>query len=378
MALDYRELEKLAGEAQERASKLRAEKKTAEADYQDVTACSLLNLAAQMKEREQGELRAIVAGGATLSGIDDLTDAGDFIGYLKTGKIVNASMSSSDGNGGLIIPESLHAALVEKQRLVDPILAGATQIDLTGGMNPDLQLPYKATHGVAAGAAELAARSEQNAPTFTSATLNCYEIYSDQRVSQLAADSIPDFEKMMAGWIVEDVYEQFSAHLATGAGTATEAAGLFTASSYYPTKLSGSAGALVNTCFHTAFFALPAKFRPGAVWVMNSNTLATVSMMAHPASTAYEPLAKQNDAGDWVIAGKKVEICESAPDIGAGNYPVAFADLKNAYVVATHRRPTTLVDDLTAPPFRRFWTLARLGGSPWNPAAAVLVKSNNS
>ncbi len=188
---------------------------------------------------------------------------------------------------------------------MDPILAGATTIDLTGGQNADLQLPYKATHGVAVAAAELGPRAEQNAPTFQSATLNCYEIYSDQRASMQTVDSVPDFEKMMVGWIVEDVYEQFAATPRHGRRHRDRGRRSVHGVELLPDQALRLAGALANVNFHTAFFALPAKFRPNAVWLMNSNTLATVSMMAHPASTAYEPLAKQDQAGVWTILGKR-------------------------------------------------------------------------
>jgi HK97 family phage major capsid protein len=333
--------------------------------------------AAKMLEAENAELREIVQAGtpAGRSGavVDEAVVA--FYDYLRTGEIRNASLSTTDANGGYIVPEPAHAALVEKIRKADPIFGEAALFELTG--DTTLILPYKAGHGVVTNATETGARSEQNAPTFEGPTLTCYDYYTDQRASQQYLDSVPGAEEMLLGWIYEDVQEQAGADAVSGDGT-TKIKGLFAETSAFTTKLSGAANALANTVFHTAYFALPVKYRANAAWLMNSTTLATVAAYAYPNLTS-QPLARQSEnTGEWTILGKRVLETDSAPSIGDGAYPVALADIKAAYAVGVHRSTTVLRDPYTAVPKVRFYGVARLGGCAWDKQACILVKSDDA
>ncbi len=42
--------------------------------------------------------------------------------------------------------------------------------------------------------------------------------------------------------------------------------------------------------------------------------------------------------GSMRMLGKPVVICDDAPAIGDGKYPVAFGDLQKAYAVGVHAR----------------------------------------
>ena len=71
---------------------------------------------------------------------------------------------------------------------------------------------------------------------------------------------------MLLGWMAEDIQEQAGVDAVAGDGT-TKIKGLFAETANYTTKLSGSAGAIVNTNFLTMYFALPIKYRRNAKWV---------------------------------------------------------------------------------------------------------------
>ena len=339
---------------------------------------ALEETAGEMRDAELAELREIVSGGQSLGGAGQTADEAAmaaFRQYLKTGEIMDASLSTTDANGGYIVPEPAHAELIEKVRKADPVFGNATLFRLTG--DTVIQLPYKSAHGAVANAAETGARSEQNAPTFTSPTLTCYDYYTDQRATQQVLDSVAGFENMLLGWIAEDIQEQAGADAVAGNGS-TKIKGLFAETSgKYALKLSGSAGALVNTNFLTVYFSLPVKYRRGGDWLMNGATLATVAAMAYP-NMSNIPLATQDSAGNWSILGKRVLESDSAPAIGAAAYPVAFADVKAAYAVGIHRNTSILRDPYTATPYVRYYGLARMGGCAWDYQAAILLKSNDS
>jgi len=378
---DYTALEGRAKVLQDEVTTLTAKAETTPTDRDRIMGLmgeihALEETAAQMKDAELVELREMVArqGAPIGEPSAEVQVERDFRAYLRTGEIRNASMSTTDANGGYLVPEPLHAQMIEKVRLSDPIFGNATLFHLTG--DTTLMLPYKSAHGVVANATETGARSEQNAPTLTSPTLVCYDYYSDQRASQQYLDSVVGAEDMLMGWMFEDIQEQAGADAVNGSGT-TKIKGLFAETSAYTTKLSTSAGAILNTNFLTLYFALPVKFRKNAKWIMSGATLATAAAFADPAAST-SPLCKQDVAGNWTIYGKGVLESDSAPAIGAANYPIAFADIAAAYAVGIHRSTTILRDPYTATPKVRFYSLARLGGCAWNYQAALLLKSNNS
>lgn len=333
--------------------------------------------AASMRDAELEELRSIVAAGHPLGGGPSIDEqkASAFRAWLRSGQPMDAALvAGTDANGGYIVPEPAHAALIEKVRLMDPIFGNATVFDMTGDVV--MQLPYKAAHGVVANATETGARSEQTEPTFTSPTLTCYDYYTDQRASQQVLDSVSGFEDMLLGWIAEDIQEQAGKDAVIGDGT-TKIKGLFTETAKYGTLLSGVAGALANTNFLTAYFALPVKYRTNAAFVMAGATLSTVTGMAYP-NLSNTPLAQLGSDGTWTILGKRVLESDSAPAIGAANYPVAFGDIRRAYAVGVHRNTSILRDPYTATPLVRFYAIARMGGCAWDYQALKLIKSNNA
>ena len=381
--LDYKHIEGRAKELETQILALAEKADATDADRDRVMSLTgemhaLEDVAAEIRDKEIEELRAQVAAGQSksLGGTQEDAVKRAYLDYLRTGQIMDASLSTTDANGGYIVPEPVHAELIEKVRKEDPVFGRATLFRMTG--DTVMTLPYKSAHGVVTNATETGARSEQNAPTFTAPTLTCYDYYTDQRATQQVLDSVEGIEDMLLGWIYEDVQEQAGADAVSGNGS-TKIEGLFAGTSKYTTKLSGSAGALVNTNFLPVLFALPVKFRKNSVWLMNGTTLATVAAFAYPSTSAINPLATQNEStGEWMILGKPVLETDSAPAIGASNYPVALADIQRAYAVGIHRNTSVLRDPYTATPYVRFYGLARMGGCAWDYQAAILLKSNNS
>lgn len=337
---------------------------------------ALEQTAGAMKDAEIEELRTIVERGREV-GAEPSVEAramGQFKHWLRTGEPMDASLSTTDANGGYIVPEPAHAELIEKVRKNDPVFGRATLFRLTG--DTVIQLPYKSAHGAVANATETGSRSEQNAPTFTSPTLTCYDYYTDQRATQQVLDSVSGLEDMLLGWIFEDIQEQAGADAVSGDGS-TKIKGLFAETDKFTVKLSGSAGAIANTAFLTVYFALPVKYRRSGAWLMNGTTLATAAGFAMP-NLNNTPLCDRDPSGNWTILGKPVLETDSAPAVGASNHPVAFADVAAAYAVGIHRSTSVLRDPYTATPKVRFYGLARMGGCAWDYQAAILMKSNNS
>ena len=303
-----------------------------------------------------------------------------FRDYVKTGAENRAALVAGTGaNGGFVVPEPLHAPLIEKFRKQSAIYGNATMLPMNG--NTSMYLPYKATPGTVVSTTEAGARTEQTEPTFTggaSTQLQAFDYYTDQRASQTFLDDIPDAEQWLLDAIYQDFIEQLGVDLAVGAGSGSQKpTGMFTATTFYTTVLSGSAGAVTNTGIAALFAALPPKYWPDAVWVMNPATFGVVWQLNRP-NLNNTPLVTENEDGSYTMMGRPILIDSSAPAIGATAYPIAFGDLSRGYVIGVHKQPVILRDPFTAKPNVIFYGLGRFGGVPWDPNAVVLLKSNNS
>jgi HK97 family phage major capsid protein len=392
MSTDYRELDK-------RASEIRAECEAVLAKGNEMTAedrdlvmqrtgeyQTLERLAVELRDSEIETMRAQIARGSagTLDANgttpEDQAAADAFRAFVKTGEQRAALVAGTGANGGFVVPEPIHAPLIEKYRRHSPIIQDCTVFEMQG--NTSMYLPYKSAHGTIASTTETGARAEQTEPTFTGGAdtqLQAFDYYTDQRATQQLLDDVPDFEATLLEWCYEDFMEQINADACVGAGAASQAlAGIFAATATYATFLSGAAGAIANTAFLTQFFKLPFKFRPNAKWYMNPATLAVAMGFAWP-NLQNTPLVQPNASdGTFSILGHPVVEVDDAPTIGATKYPVAFGDLAQGYAVGIHKQPTILRDPFTDKPRVIFYGLARFGGIPWNPGAVVLQKSNDA
>lgn len=381
--MDYRAIDRKAEELRAAGAALTASGEEIVAEDRD----KLMKITGQLEELDRlrieardaeiEEARSIADSGRRIGETAEMDKASTaFRSFIKTGSEDRAALvAGTDANGGFVVPEPIHAPMIEKFRKVSPLLENVTVFNMSG--DTTMFLPRKDTAGVVANATETGARSEQTEPTFTNASLQAFDLYTDQRASQQFLDSVEGAENMITEWIYGDFAEKFQGQLATGAGAGSQqAAGIFNASSTYSTQLSGAAGALSNTSFLSTFFALPQKFRSNAKWFLSPATLSSVIGMAYP-NLNNTPLV-ENRNGAFYILGKPVVEVDDAPAIGAANFPVAFGDLAQGYAAGIHKNVSILRDPYTAAPNVRFYGLGRMGGTVWNKDAVVLLKSNNA
>lgn len=381
--MDYRAMDKQAEELRQIGADLAAKGDTLATEERDrlmkITGKleELDRLRVEARDAELAEARAIAENGKRAGETAEADKAAAaFRAYIKSGAEDRATLiAGTDANGGFVVPEPVHAPLIEKFRKVSPLLGDVTVFNMTG--DTTMYLPRKDTHGAVANATETGARTQQTEPVFTNGTLQAFDLYTDQRASQQFLDSVEGSENMMTEWIYGDIAEKFAGQIAAGTGTANQqAVGLFTASTTYSTQLSGAAGALANSAFLSTFFALPQKFRSNAKWYMSPATLSSVIGFAYP-NLNNTPLVESRN-GSFYILGKPVVEVDDAPAIGAANFPVAFGDLAQGYAAGIHKNVSILRDPYTAAPNVRYYGLGRMGGTPWNKDAVILLKSNNA
>lgn len=387
MALrDPREVERAVDDLRNKMQATLADENLPEQDRRDAVmrmtgeVAALEIQARELREFELEQVKATVQGGTTVA--DQTADAAHvaaFNEFVRSGEINNAAMlTTPDSNGGYLMPNPQREAVIDAVRAQNPIIDLATVITLSKPGTTKVQLPRKT--GVTAGGwvSETDARPATDAPTIDQQVLECHEWYANPEATQTFLDSVAGAEQ----FLVDDIAATFAATLgsglAAGAGDASdEPTGLFTATSFYTTKVSSTSNSLDAAQILGIYFSLPSKFLPNAAWLANGATFAALSALAWP-NLSDTPLVRFEQNGSMTIMGKPCVIVDDAPAIGDGNFPLAFGDVARGYAVGIHSNISVLRDPYTNKPYVGFYAAGRAGGVPWDPNAILLAKSDAS
>jgi HK97 family phage major capsid protein len=120
-------------------------------------------------------------------------------------------------------------------------------------------------------------------------------------------------------------------------------------------------------------YALGARYRANASFVMNSKTAGAVRKMkdADGRFLWSDGLAASEPAR---LMGYPVLFAEDMPDIASGAYAVAFGDFRAGYTVAERPDLRILRDPFSAKPHVLFYATKRVGGDVSDFAAIKLLK----
>jgi len=217
------------------------------------------------------------------------------------------------------------------------------------------------------------------------------EIYANPAASQ---NSLDDIFFDVESFIVESISEEFvskeGAAFLTGTGT-KQPKGLLS----FPTAatadgvrafgtlqyvISGDASAFPAV---TATFspydvlldligAVKAAYRQNASFLMNKKTLTYLRKTKTAVQGEY--LIEATATAPATLWGYPIVEDEGMPDIGAGNFPVAFGDFKKAYCIVDVMGTRMLRDPYTNKPMVSFYTTKRVGSFLNNSEAVKLLK----
>lgn len=119
-------------------------------------------------------------------------------------------------------------------------------------------------------------------------------------------------------------------------------------------------------------YALPSRYRLGAIFVMNSKTAGAVRKMkdADGRFLWSDGLAAEQSAR---LMGYEVLVCEDMPDISAGSKAIAFGNFSAGYTIAERPDLRILRDPYSAKPHVLFYATKRVGGDVSDFAAIKLL-----
>lgn len=295
---------------------------------------------------------------------------------------VNAAMSAgSAGDGGYLAP-------TEWDRTVNKALINVSRMRRISDVVPTSVRAYSTVWNTGAWGSgwvgETATRPQTSTAELKPLIFDNGEIYANPAITQqLLDDAQFNVEEWVANEIADTFAKQEGIAFISGDGVnkprglLTYVEGSSSADRHPGGNLtvvnSGAAAALVPDSLISFTYGLPAPYRNGATWLMNSNTAAQVALMKdgqgnylwRPGIIVGQPAT---------LLGYAVEIDENMPSIAANSLPIAFGNFKAGYLINDRIGQRVLRDPYTAKPYVLFYITKRVGGGVKDPNAIRLMK----
>ena len=294
------------------------------------------------------------------------------------------AVTSTGSAGGFALPEVIERAIARLGVDMSPIRGIAT-VRTVG--SPDYKELFDVNGAAFEWVGETDARSQTNtpdlaevAPTFGMASAK----------PQASEESLDDLFFNVEDWLVssaaEAMYAGEGAAFISGNGTkkptgilagpapvvTADAARAFGTLQYIA---SGGAAALPTSAdvYLDMVYALRARYRTNAQWLTNKLVIASLrkykdtsgQYLWQPALTAGQPST---------FLGYGITEAEDMPVVGAGNFPLAFGDFREGYLICDRVGTRITRDEITTPGFVKFYVRKRVGGKLRNTQAIKLLK----
>ena len=119
--------------------------------------------------------------------------------------------------------------------------------------------------------------------------------------------------------------------------------------------------------------SLRSPYRQGAVFAMNSATLAAIrKFKTTDGQFLWQPGLVEGRAD--TLLGYPVIECEDMADIGANSLSIAFGNFRAGYLIAERSETQIVRDPFTNKPYVHFYAVKRIGGGVVNSEAIKLMK----
>lgn len=301
-----------------------------------------------------------------------------------------AMQAGTDPDGGYVVHATMSREMTKVMEEISPVYRLSRVIPLD--KSDSFEEPIDRNAAAAFWVGETTARGDTATPQLGLFRVGLKEIYAQPKTTQTL---IEDTSFEIVRWLSEKVGEAFAAaegdafhngdgvakprgflsYTMSSAGDATRAWGELQyvgtgASGAFPTSSTtvNPADVLVDVTS-----AMRAQYRGDAVWLMNRTTAGVVRKLkdAEGRHVWVDSLVQGQPS---TLLGYPVEIDEEMPDISAGSYSIAFANLKRAYTIVERPGLRFLTDPYTDKPHVRLYSYRRVGGGVNNFEAIKLLR----
>ncbi|MFA7439459.1 MAG: phage major capsid protein [Sphingomonadaceae bacterium] len=368
---------------------------TSEEDAGTITVEQMQAAVTELKSDVASLSKRLVSNGKPmLAGVRDGVERSAFgEQYLRKGVDLDFEHKkltvSTGAEGGLAVPTEIDAVIERRLASLSPIRGIANVVKVGSSHYRKLV----AVGNLASGwVSETAARTETATPTFQEIAPPMGEIYANPAASQqMLDDTMFDVESWLAGEIAAEFSRAEGVAFVNGTGVG-QPKGFLT----YPVAItgdaarpwgtlqcvpSGDAGAFAVTNpadkLIDLVHAVRTPYRQGAVFVMNSNTLATVRKFKDGDGGFIWRPGMIDGQPDTLLGYPVVEV-DAMPDIAANSLSIAFGNFWTGYVIAERGETSVLRDPYSNKPYVHFYATRRVGGAVANSEAIKVMRFSAS
>jgi HK97 family phage major capsid protein len=346
----------------------------------------LTEVKGRIDKANRAALRPVLAGGELAAEVKSAETQGFIDGYLRLGRETELKSLSigSAADGGYAVPRQIDSEISRRLVKLSPVRGVSTVVRTsTSGFRRLISIGGTASGWVS----ETAARPDTATSKLAEIVPPMGELYANPSATQAMLDDAAfDVEGWLAGEIATEFARAEGAAFINGSGT-NQPKGFLQAGASAQNDAVRTFGTLQfigsgnASGFDTApeaklidmVFSLRASLRQGAVWMMNSSTMATVRKMKAPDGT-FLWQAGIADGQPNRLLGYPVIEAEDMPDVAAGAFPIAFGNFKAGYLIAERSATTILRDPYTNKPYVQFYATRRVGGQVLDSDAIKLLK----
>lgn len=304
------------------------------------------------------------------------------IAFMRTGEVRADLKKGTDSDGGYLVPKEWDRTITDKLQEKSP-LRSVFHVQATG--KPKFSKLYNMRGAASGWVGEEDARPKTDGPTFKSLDFETGEIYANPAATQqILEDAEINLEAFLAAEVQGEFAIQENKAFISGDGQKGKPYGLLTYAEggaqaarhpfgAVPVVKSGQAAAITADSIIDLVYSLPAQFGQGASFLMNRKTLAVVRKLKDgQGNYLWQPSYQAGEPS--TLCGYPVHEIAEMPDIAGNALPIAFGDMKRAYMILDRRGVQILRDPYTNKPFVQFYTTKRVGGGLTDPQAVRLLK----
>lgn len=314
-------------------------------------------------------------GAADESALEEANASGD------RAQIKAAMSGGNDQSGGYLAPIEWDRKVLQVLRSVSPLrrLADVKQTSVRA-----YSTLWSDGQWGSGWVGETALRPATSTPNLTPIVFQPGELYANPAVTQQLLD---DAQFSIADWLSNEVGAVFAlqegitfvsgdgVNKPTGFMLHVEGAANASKHPGGPIQVvaSGAANQITPDGLIDLIYDLPAVYRQGCAFVMNSITANMISKMKDGQGNYIWRQALQ--AGEpSTLLGYEVAIDENMPPPVAGNIPVAFGNWQQGYVINDRSGMSVLRDPYTNKPYVQFYCVKRVGGGVKDPNALRVLR----
>jgi len=305
---------------------------------------------------------------------------------LRDLEVKAALRTDSDPDGGYVVPDQMESTIDRVLGTVSAMRSISRVVNISAQVYKKLVNQGGATGGWVG---ERQARPETGTPRLSELEFPAMELYANPAATQTLLD---DARINIEQWLADEVSITFADMEApafiNGDGVG-KPRGLLSYdkvanASYAWGKIgyvaSGVAGSLTDSTHNGAdalidlIYSIKQGYRQGSRFLMNRKTQAAIRKFKSKTEELYLWQPSIQVGQPATLLGYPLVDDDNMPDVGAGEYPIAFGDFQRGYLIVDRMGVRVLRDPFTNKPYVHFYTTKRVGGGVQNFEALKLLK----